>query len=430
MIGELAAHLKHSPNSRFNLWLGPDRCPGLHDVKGLGFQRSNWTEVCVGHLARKNRFPAIVVQYDHPSLVRMLAAFEMLPPLIRNPEDQAGSGEPLTLFLPAKLETTWAEKITGATGKHPWVIAGLNEPSREDCQVLERLAASGAAIYWVTQWSNPVPPAIRFAVRKVSGHDSDTFFVALLHALGMFSSVASAPEKVGDDPAAALDHVLNTACQVFTVAADQVIASWPMAFGSGALSDEAFRAQMERSRRLRPALVRLGGENPSRKFIFGTFVAGTSAGGRRADEFLEWSWAAIQDLPPGFRLMGFDSAEYRIKILLRRARLRTAAAAEPFYQEGQRIIRALDKPAHAAGATLCAAWSELKPQEEANQLIDQAVDIFRRGRRAGAPDLINAECKMLREHAGRLPPGDAQRYLDAAKACAERYSQFAPQKPS
>jgi hypothetical protein len=119
--------------------------------------------------------------------------------------------------------------------------------------------------------------------------------------------------------------------------------------------------------------------------------------------------------------MGFDRAEQQIKILRWRARLRTAARAEPFYEEGQRIIRALDKPAHSSAADLYAAWSEHKPPEAANLLIDQAVDILRQGRRAGRPDLINAECRMLREHARRLPPGDAQRYLDAAKACAERY---------
>lgn len=127
--------------------------------------------------------------------------------------------------------------------------------------------------------------------------------------------------------------------------------------------------------------------------------------------------------------MGFDPSEYPIKILYWRARLRTAAAAEPFYEEADRILGSLNKPIHASAANLYAAWSELKPSEEANLLIDKCIEILRLGRRAGAPDLIHAEFRMLREHARRLPVADAHRYLDAAKACAERYSQFGPQKP-
>jgi hypothetical protein len=427
VISELAAHLKSSPDARLNLWLGPDRCPGLHDVKGLGFQRSNWTEVCVSHLARENRCPAIVANYDDPMLVKMLAAFEKMPPVIRHPEDQAAASDcPLILFVPASVDKTgpWAEKIAAAAGQHPWVIAGVNEPTREDCEILDRVATSGADIYWVGQWCRPVPPRISFRTKRISGHDPDTFFAALSQALGAFPPVAGALDRFEGEPAEALRHLLDSACSVFSNAADQVIKNWlPPAADLAALSDETFREQMERSRRLRPAVVTLGGENATRKFIFGTFSAGLATGGRRADEFFGWSWAAIDELPASYRLMGFDASEYRIKILRWRARLRTAAGAEPFYEEGQRIIRALNKTPHPSAADLCAAWSEHKPPEAANLLIDQAVQILRKQR--DRPNLIHTECRILREHARRLPPGDAQRWLEAAKACADRYPPLA-----
>ena len=438
MIGDLAAYLKSSPGARLNVWLGRNRCPGLYELKG--FQRNNWTEVCLGHLAKENRCAAIVANYDDPILIKMLVAFKMTPPVIRDPNEGAdASGDSPTLFVPASLDAvgSWAKRIVAAAGEHPWVIAGVSEPTREDREILNRIAATGAEIYWVSQGSSPIPEGIAFPAKRISGHDSDTFFASLLQAQGEFPPGVTAPAFVEDDPEEGLHRLLNDACRVFRDAADDVIKTWlPKEDELAALDDEGYHQRMEQCQRERAGVATLGGENAVRKFVFGTFGLGLFSGGRRADRFFEWSWNAIQDLPASTRLMGFDRFESQMKILLRRARLRTATAAEPFYEEGGRLIRALEPPqpksVHPAlvAADLYAEWSEHKPVNLAHRLIDQAVEILHRPTAARklsdyqeAP-LIHAECRFLRAHALRLSPADARKYLDAAKACAERFAQL------
>ena len=411
---------------RFNLWLGPD-C-----LAGPVYNEVTWSDVCAAELAARDCCPAIVWTHAGGAITKVLASRDVLPPLWTELKDfEDGADSRLALFdLPAlKQPKQWLEQIQTAGGGHPWLVLGVSAPRVGEIAVLSALAEMGAAIYWVRLWDEPAPVTVKFPVKTIEGYDPDTCLAALLQSKGGFPPGGVNPSAGRSrEPKDVLEAALYQHSLKPRGAMEAAMKAWASPDLVG-VSDDEFQAKTRQLREARFKVKRLGRDQPSVAALQIRHVA-EKVGGRRADDLLAW---AQQEMAPQTSAENWAKANLAanaVKVLQLRAKWRRPAAAEPFYQEADRIMRALPRQEPRQWqvaldfAQTLDVWAGGKDLDEAAVLIREAVEILDRPRAGGplksfeASTLWTNQCSILRHHALRLDPQPAREYFDAAKRCA------------
>jgi hypothetical protein len=395
------------------------------------YSAMNWTLAGLAAIAAQDRAGAIVLRNMDGMLPRLLAARDIVPPMLTE-LDSASSGYgagSLKLFeLPLLREPDrWKESLVSTGAGNPWIVAGVDEPQPAELALLEAIVASGAAVYWVPLWNQSAPRA--FAKNAASGFDPDSFVFAL--AQGM---VGYAPESLGSTPVEAgkLKEKIQSALSSEAEDLRQTARLRYEQSGDALkdlklLGDRAFRSRLDKFRLDRVRAQRLAPGTPSSG---GTelYHDAKTVGGRRADELLAMAadeFNQTRGETTGFRA-SHQAAQW-IEIQHDRAKLRRHADAQLFYEDAYRRLHSLppNEPRQIQAALdisqMLGDWAATKDVAEGEALVREAIGLFGRVR-AGGPlnpseqrRLCTAQITLLRTHAGRLEPVPAAEFYQEAR---------------
>ena len=175
--------------SRVNLWLGQDCAVDEKYISKEGFARATWTDICTGALISSGRVASAVVDQEYPVLSRIVLMNDQEPDdFIRSQPFDNG---------------------------HPWIAAGARG---DDAAKLRGLVSSGATIYWLTNWDEPVPAEVDFPVTPISGFDPDSFFAVMLR--GEFPPAPASRQVQFEDPLKDLDRMFQEIRQHYRAKAE------------------------------------------------------------------------------------------------------------------------------------------------------------------------------------------------------------------
>lgn len=453
--------------SRFNFWLGPGCSAGLSswsEKEALSYLRRinpqadknatleeafaamtleararflhsafnglNWSYVSVAAMAQQDRACAVVLRTIDGVLPRLLAARDLLPPIV-NELDGAATAEAreseLTLFeFPLLREPDrWREPLARAAGTHPWIVAGIDKLKSPEAALFQRIAAAGTPVYWVPLWDSAAPSE---PIRVVPGFDPDSFLFALAHAMTGFLPARLDASQPGESQQQALYAELETlrnASHAGFAEASSALQKLE------ALDDAQFDARLEAFARARVKRQRLAPMTPNTGGIELYHTAKT-VGGRRADRVLALAEEEHQQMPKegsGFRAV--LQAAQGIKILHSRALLRRNAEAQRLYQQAHGMLHALpaNEPRSWQSANdvaqMLSDYAATKDPAEAEPIIREAADVLDRARKGGPlkpgeeRSLWITQITVWRKHAGRLEGASASQFYKEAREASE-----------